>query len=514
MIRGADGPLRRSILIAMKVRINRLVTQVIAIPFLLTAGGLALARDAEALRPKLTIDSSPADRSGADAGYAEVVERVSPSVVSIVTESRGGGGGQSQLPEELFNDPFFRRFFEGMRPDFRQPAPQPRRQGQGSGVLLTPDGFIATNNHVVDGADKIEVILANGRDKYNAEVVGRDPGTDVALIKIDAKGLPAATLGDSSKLRAGDRVLAIGNPFGLSQTVTSGIVSALKRTNLGITGERGYESFIQTDASINPGNSGGPLIDHLGRVVGINTAIFGRAGGNIGIGFAIPINMAVDIADRLQSTGEVERGYLGILLGQLTPELAEGFGIEANGVLVNEVQPDTPAQKAGFKAGDVILAYQGQEVTDMAELRLRVANTAPGTEAKFEVLREGKRQTLTAKIGKLPSEGGIASGPGRGDRPDGQGREFIPGVQITALTDELRQQLGVPENVNGVVIRQVDPDSDAAAAGLAQGMVIQRVGNHPAASVAEAMKALRDAKDRVILYVFDGEYSRFVTVKR
>lgn len=498
-------------IISMKIRTIRNLKQLMLIS-LLVGGGIALARDGEALRPKLTIDSKDPDRTGPAAGYADVVDRISPSVVSIMTESRGAAG-QGDLPEELFNDPFFRRFFEGMRPDSRQQQmPQPKRQAEGSGVIVTSDGYIVTNNHVVDKADKIEVVLANGKDKYKGEIVGRDPGTDVALVKIDAKNLTPATLGDSSKLRVGDTVLAIGSPFGLSQTVTTGIVSALKRANLNIT-EGGYESFIQTDASINPGNSGGPLIDHQGRVVGINTAIFGRAGGNIGIGFAIPINMAVDILDRLQTKGEVERGYLGLWLGELTPELAEGFGIEAKGVLVNEVQSGTPAAKAGFKSGDVVLTYQGQEVTDMSDLRMRVANTPPGTQAKFDIMREGKRQTITATIEKKPSDETIASSR-QGGLPGGRPQEFLPGVQITGLTDEIRNQFNIPEEINGVIVREVDPNSAAAEAGLAQGNVIRMVGNRPVQSVNDAMNAVKDARKRVNLYVFTGQISRYITVSR
>lgn len=509
MVQGADGRPRLSI-ISMKIRTTRNLKQWLLISLLL-GGGIALARDGEALRPKLTIDTKDPDRSGPAAGYADVVDRIAPSVVSIMTESRGPAG-QGDLPEELFNDPFFRRFFEGMRPDSRQQMPQPKRQAEGSGVIVTSDGYIVTNNHVVDKADKIEVVLANGKDKFKGEIVGRDPGTDVALLKIDAKNLTPAVLGDSSKLRVGDTVLAIGSPFGLSQTVTTGIVSALKRANLNIT-EGGYESFIQTDASINPGNSGGPLIDHQGRVVGINTAIFGRAGGNIGIGFAIPVNMAVDILDRLMTKGEVERGYLGLWLGDLTPDLAEGFGIEAKGVLVNEVQSDTPAAKAGFKSGDVVLSYQGQEVTDMADLRMRVANTPPGTQAKFDIMREGKPQTLTATIEKKPSDEQMASSR-PGGQSGGRSQEFLPGVQITALTDEIRNQFNIPEDVKGVIIREVDPESAAAEAGLTQGNVIRMVGNRPVPSVADAMAAVREARKRVNLYVYNGQISRYVTVTR
>lgn len=485
----------------------------VAIPILMAAG-LVHGRDGQALRPKLTIDSRDPDRSGPTAGYADIVDRVAPSVVSILVESRGSSGRNSnQIPEDL--DPFLRRFFEGMRPEFRQQIPQRKRQAEGSGVVVTSDGYILTNNHVVEGADKVQVILANGRDKYKGEVIGRDPGTDVALLKIEATNLPVATLGDSSKLRVGDTVIAIGSPFGLSQTVTTGIVSALKRTNLGITGARGYESFIQTDASINPGNSGGPLIDHQGRVVGINTAIFGATGGNIGIGFAIPINMAVDILDKLQTKGEVERGYLGLLLGEMTPELAEGWGIEARGVLVNDVVQGGPAEKAGFKQGDVILSFQGQKVPDMADLRMMVANTQPGTVAKFDILRGGKPQTISATIGKLPTDGKVASGGRQGQGGGDRSQEFLTGVQVTGLSDDLRNQLNIPDDVKGVVIGEVEPGSPAADAGLAQGQVIRRVGDREISSVQDAVNAAKEARGkRLNLLIYDGEVSRYVSVAR
>ena len=335
---------------------------------------------------------------------------IAPSVVSIAVSKK-----VQAIPAaapDILNDPFFRDFFGG-RIDPRQLQPQqprrqqqPRQQGMGSGVILTSDGYIATNNHVVAGADQIEVTLSGSRKTYDAEVIGADEATDVALLKIDAQQLPAATLGDNSQIRVGDTVLAIGNPFGLSQTVTTGIVSALGRNNLSITD---YGNFIQTDASINPGNSGGALIDNKGRVIGINTAIFSRSGGNQGIGFAIPINLAVDIMARLSADGQIERGYLGVMLTNLTPELAKGFGVEPEGALVNQIMADTPAADAGFEEGDVVVAYDGKPVKNMAELRMRVANTRPNSKVKFDIVRNGESKTLGVKIGLLPRSDELAS---------------------------------------------------------------------------------------------------------
>ncbi len=347
-----------------------------------------------------------------------------------------------------------------------------------------------------------------------------DKYTDIALIKIEGKGLPAATLGDSSNLRVGDTVLAIGNPFGLDQTVTTGIVSALNRDNMDIVrgqnGFGGYENFIQTDASINPGNSGGALVDHLGRVVGINTAIFSRVGGNIGIGFAIPVNMAVSIANRLEDTGTVERGYLGVMLGELTPELAQGFGLDdESGVLVQQVLRDSPAGKGGFQAGDLIKSYRGEAVTEMNRLRFKVADTAPGTEAEFGVIRDGKDKTLTVKIGRLPEDFRSAA-VGRAPEEEEKSAAFLDGVEIANVNDEVRVRLRLPDEVtDGVVVTSVEANSKAAEAGLQAGQVILEVARKPVATVAEATQALKQAEgDVVLLRISAGKTSRFVAIER
>lgn len=481
---------------------------------------LVWAKDNAGLRNQLQVESSPPERTGPLAGYADVVEKIAPSVVSIVVSKKADA-----LPvgvPDMFNDPLFREFFGGrIDPRRLQPRergdfdrPQPREQGMGSGVIITSDGYIATNNHVVEGADKIEVHLPGDRETYEGKIIGTDPATDVALIKIDGQQLPTATIGDSSQLKPGDTVLAVGNPFGLSETVTTGIVSAIGRNNLSITD---YGNFIQTDASINPGNSGGALVDNKGRVIGINTAIFTRSGGNQGIGFAIPVNQAVDIMDRLLADGEIQRGFLGVTLSDLTPDLARGFGVSAKGALVNEVIPDTPAAKAGIQEGDVITAYNGEEVDNMAELRLRVANTRPNTKADFEIVRNGKEKTVAVEIGLLPKADGLAANAqrrGKGWNDESKSGDLLPGLEVADLSESTRAAYGVPANVSGVVVTEVDPNSAAAEAGIRKGDVITSVAREEVASVADALEARHSFKgDVLLLRVVNAEGSRFLAVE-
>ena len=351
-------------------------------------------------------------------------------------------------------------------------------------------------------------------DGSEAEVVGTDPATDLALIKIDRSDLPFVQVGDSAQMKPGDTVLAIGNPFGLSQTVTTGIVSAIGRKSLGITGRNGYENFIQTDASINPGNSGGALIDNKGRLIGINTAIFSRSGGNNGIGFAIPVNLAVDIMDRLLADGEVRRGFLGVTIGDVTPDLAQGFGVEPKGALVNEVNPDTPAAAAGMKPGDIIVNFDGNEVTDVAALRFVVANTNPGKKVDVDVIRQGKTETLKVQLGKLPGSEVASTGRRTEGSPSAK-TEFLPGVEVASLTEDARNQVNLPEGMNGVVVVSVDASSKAADAGLRSGDVVVSVNRQNVSSPADAAKASKNASGRVIvLRIFNQGGSRFLAVEK
>ncbi len=449
--------------------------------------------------PKLTVQETPIDRDiRAATSVAPVVKKVAPSVVNIYSTVT-----IRERPNPLFNDPFFRRFFGE---DFGgQDQPRSRRQQSlGSGVIVSPDGYVLTANHVVEGADKVKVALASGEKEFDAKVIGTDPATDTAVLKVDGKNLPAITLADSDKLEVGDRVLAIGNPFGVGQTVTVGIVSALGRGGFGINN---YENFIQTDAAINPGNSGGALVDAEGRLVGINTWIISRSGGFQGLGFAVPINMARYVMERLISEGKVTRGYLGLWLQpEMTPELAQQFSLpNMNGALVTRVDPDSPAAKAGFKEGDFVTEFNGQKVKDMRQLRLMVSQTAPGSKATLKLVRDGKEKTLTATLGEIPKEVLARSGqlqPGERGKSE---RDALDGVEVTDLDAQARREAAVPANVRGALVTQVAPDSNAAEAGLRPGDVLVEINRQPVRSADEAVTLSEKAKtDRLLLRVWRG----------
>ncbi|HEY9173833.1 MAG TPA: Do family serine endopeptidase, partial [Verrucomicrobiae bacterium] len=366
---------------------------------------LAAAPAWAAATPKLKTDNSPLPADARPAlTFKPIVKKVTPSVVNIYSAKTVR---QTPAFAPFFDDPFFRQFF-GV--PFENVPRERREQSLGSGVIATEDGYILTNNHVVDGADEIKVALADDKSVYDAKVIGTDPQTDIAVLKIEGKNLPAITITDSDQLEVGDIVLAIGNPFGVGQTVTMGIVSAKGRGGMGIVD---YEDFIQTDASINPGNSGGALVDAAGRLVGINQSIISRSGGNQGIGFSVPINLARYVMERLIADGKVTRGYLGVMIQPVTPDLAKEFKLPDNtGALIGDVTKDSPAEDAGLKEGDVIIEFNGKKVTDSRHLRLLVSQTAPGTKADVKLLRDGKEKNLTVKLGELP-EGGLARSDGR-----------------------------------------------------------------------------------------------------
>src|ERR1035437_7382607 len=413
------------------------------------------------------------------------------------------------VPEGFgLNDPFWRRFFGdqfGQQMPNRQLSP-PRQHGLGSGVIVTKDGYVLTNNHVVDNAGEVKVTLQDGRE-YTAKVIGRDPKSDIAVIKIDASNLPAVSMADSDKVQVGDIVLAIGNPFGVGQTVTTGIVSATGRGNLGI---EDYEDFIQTDAAINPGNSGGALVDVEGRLIGINTAIYSRTGGNYGIGFAIPSDLARNVMDSLISYGSVARGYLGVMIHDVTPGLAKEFKLkDSSGALVVEVVPKGPADKAGFKDGDVVLEYNGKKVIDSRRLRLAVGETKPGTTVPVKILRDGSTRNLEVTVQQLPGTEQLA----KNNNPDNTDNGTLNGVGVTDLDQQTRQQLKLPDSVNGVVITQVKPDSAAAEAGLKQGDVIQEINRHSVKTAEEAVKLTENTKDKVtLLRIWSNGGSHYVVV--
>jgi serine protease Do len=454
-------------------------------------------------------DTSRAAETGPITTFAPVVKRAMPAVVNIssskVVKEQGQEGGQG-----LFNDPFFRQFFGGRVPQQEQPRSQ-RATSLGSGVVVSADGYILTNNHVVDGATDVKVSFAN-KEEYPAKVIGSDKYADVAVLKINKTGLTTLPFADSARAEVGDVVLAIGEPFGLGQTVTMGIISAKGRAGLGI--ER-FEDFIQTDAAINRGNSGGALIDSRGDLVGINTAILsGETGGNQGIGFAIPANLARNIMDQILKNGKVTRGFMGILPQELTPEMAKAFGIpNTHGVAIAQVEPNSPAQKAGLKVSDVITAVNGSPVDDVNAFRLQVAGFAPNTTINLKVERSGQTVNVPVTLGELNPEADN-KGDGEGNLPSGGEKGALKGLSVQALTPDLRQQLHTPEGTQGVVITEVDPESAASAAGLEQGDIITQVNRKPVTNTSDFNAAVRAgaSSESTLLLVRSPQGTHFVVV--
>lgn len=416
------------------------------------------------------------------ASFSDIVKRVAPSVVKITSEMKAKRVRLNGADNPAFNDPMFRQFFGGRVPEMERPA----QSGLGSGVIISSDGYIVTNNHVVDGADQLKVTLDDGRELI-AKVIGRDPLTDIAVIKVDAKDLPAVTFADTNKIEVGDRVLAIGNPFGIGETVTSGIVSA-KGRRVGILSDvKGFENFIQTDAAINPGNSGGALIDIDGRVIGINTAILSRSGGFQGVGLAVPANLVTQVADGLAKNGKVVRGFLGVSVQDISPALADSFGLKNRaGALVAEVTPDSPAAKAGLKEGDVITSFNGETVADANRLTLEVTAVAPGTKVNLDVLRDGKIQRLAATTSERPAR---FAGGGRSldSVSSGDDEGVLNGVAVEDLTPEARREMNIPGRLQGAVVTQVAPDSASARAGVSAGDVILEINRQRVTSAEEAI---------------------------
>ena len=375
----------------------------------------------------------------------------------------------------------------------------------GSGVIVSPDGYIITNNHVVDGASELTVTLPDKRE-FKAKIVGTDPKTDLAVVKINASNLPYVRWGDSSKLQVGEYVLAVGNPFGLNSTVTLGIVSALGRGHMGITQ---YEDFIQTDAAINPGNSGGALVNTAGELIGINTAIVSQTGGYQGVGFAVPANMAKPVYESLVKTGKVVRGYLGVAIQELTQNLAKSFGLkQAKGALVSSVAEDSPAERAGIKQGDVIVAYQGNPIEDPAVLQREVTRTPVGTKATLKVIRDGREQEVTATIGEQSETAKVASA-------DSSMENALAGVEVQSLDLQTARELGLHGKVQGVVVVNVEPDSLADRAGLAQGDVIKEINRQPIKSVRDYERVASNLKkdESVLLLINRRGTALFITVK-
>jgi serine protease Do len=431
-------------------------------------------------------DNAPVPLGTFANGFASVLKPALPAVVNIHTSKIVK---QKSYEMPFFNDPFFRQFFGDQ---FGNLKPQPQRETSlGSGVIITSDGTILTNNHVIDGATDIKVDLADKRD-FTAKLVGTDPQSDIAVLKINATSLPTLPIGDSSKLQVGDVVLAIGDPFGIGETATMGIVSAKGRGGLGI---ENYENFIQTDAAINPGNSGGAMIDLHGDLVGINTAILtGGGGGNQGIGFAIPIDMARNVMNQIVEHGKVVRGFLGLIPQDVSPEIAKEFGLnQPTGALVGSVDPDTPAGRAGLKRGDIILKVNGTEVNSANDLRLKISQTAPGTPVDLTVWRDNKSQDVKVRLGELPTQNAQKG------QSESNGPGTMQGVQVQDVSPDMTDELGVPNGTHGVVITSVDPASAAAGAGLERGMIIQEINHKPVNNVREYRQALAGADDHPVL---------------
>ncbi|MCW8885446.1 MAG: DegQ family serine endoprotease [Motiliproteus sp.] len=409
---------------------------------------------------------------------APMVDRVLPAVVNISTRSSA-----STQANPLLRDPFFKHFFEDFLGPRALPQPQQRsNQSLGSGVIVdAAKGWVVTNHHVIDKADEITVTLRDKRS-FEAELIGSDPETDIAILKIEADDLVAVTIGDSANLRVGDFVVAMGNPFGLGQTVTYGIVSALGRSGLGI---EGYQNFIQTDASINPGNSGGALVTTQGKLVGINTAIIGPNGGNVGIGFAVPTRMMNAVMEQIIDHGEVKRGQLGVLIQDLTRDLANAFGLEQQGgALVAQVVEDSPAEKAGIEAGDVITGVDGQTVSGSSELRNLIGMQRLGSRVEIKLLRDGREKTYKVKLVERNSEM-LASA---------SASDSTRGLTLSPIPDDLQGQ------VSGVAVTQVAPDSRAWQAGIRSGDIIRSIDRKSITTVKEAIKKLRN-DDRVLLHI-------------
>ena len=442
--------------------------------------------------------------AGSRDSYADVVKVVSPAVVTIRTE-----GKAKASPTDFQGDDLLRRFFgDQFGQDFGERQTRPRffkQRALGSGVIVSRDGYILTNYHVVDGANQIRVDLKDGRT-LDAKLVGTDKPSDLALIKINATDLEALSLGDSDAVQVGDVVLAVGNPLGIGQTVTMGIISAKGRSTS--VGDGSYEDFLQTDAPINHGNSGGALVDTRGELIGINSQILSNSDGNIGIGFAIPSNMARNVMDQLRSKGHVTRAQLGVHVQAITSDMAKSLGLSSvDGAIVASVDPGSAADRAGLRQGDVIQSFDGQTVHDTNTLRNQVAESQPGASATLKVLRDGSQRTLTAKLDE--ASGGDHANSGRESGDD----QAALGVSVEPLTPELASRVGAPKGVHGVVIDEVSPDGRAADAGLQSGDVIEQVNRQAIGSVAELRTAVRSGSSRPLLLLINRQGNDiFVTV--
>ena len=435
--------------------------------------------------------------------FAPVVQKVMPSVVSIYSSRQVTSENRDR---DWLNAPLFRRFFGDQWLGGQTLTPQERRtRSMGSGVIISPDGYIATNHHVVEASTEIKVLLSDRRE-FAARLVGTDSKTDLAVLKIEQTGLPALTFADSSKVQVGDVVLAVGNPFDVGQAVSMGIVSA---TGRGLGGEN-YEDFIQTDAAINPGNSGGALVNAEGRLIGINTAIMSRTGGNQGVGFAIPSSMARNVTDQIIHSGKVSRAFLGVMIQPITADLAKAFKLsKSEGSLISDVNPGSPAERAGLKSGDVITKVDDHAVADSRALRLMIGEMSPGKTVQLAVVRDGIERRYSVTLGEQPSDkvawsnvfGGASS------------LRALDGVSLEALTPDSARQYGLTRNMKGVAVRRVDPDSVAAKAGLEAGDVILEVNRHPVTSTEDVNRYIGESQtDTALLFVKHEDETRYLAI--
>ena len=440
--------------------------------------------------PVVRVETTPVNRDARlGASFSPVVKKAAPSVVNIYT-TRFIKERPAWNPFQ--NDPVFRQFFGGTR----------KKEGLGSGVIVTSDGYILTANHVVADADEIKISFGENKKEFPARLVGRDDLTDVAVLKIDASGLPAATLADSDQLEVGDVVLALGNPFNIGQTVTMGIVSALGRSGPG---------FIQTDAAINKGNSGGALVDAEGRLIGINTEIVSPNGGNLGIGLAVPINLARHVLERLISDGKIMRGYAGnILLQDIDAGLAKQFNLSGqDGALVGDVEADSPAARAGLKSGDVITGINGRPITGADNFNITLSQLEPGTQAALAIIRNGAATNLSVKLIELPPTADSTSEQ-KNSQPDKSMPDALDGVTVADIEPEIRRQLRVPLTIQGALVSELNRNSNAAEARLMRGDIIVEVNHQPVADAADAVRLCKAAKgDQILVKVWrrNGDFA-------
>jgi Do/DeqQ family serine protease len=490
-----------------KTRAFFILAGILSLSIFLSSGckNLLGANDPSAVPNQPAAPPEPVVVDGARTSYADIVEKVAPAVVKITSEHKEKAE-QLGSPGEQPGIPFP---FGGQQPQRRGPSIQ---RGLGSGVIVSADGTILTNNHVIEGAEKVQVELTDKRS-FEAKVVGADKLSDLALLKVDAKDLPYLNFGDSDRVRVGDVVLAIGNPLGIGQTVTAGIISAKgRRTGLS---DGSFEDFLQTDAPINEGNSGGPLINVSGEMIGINSQILSRSGGNIGIGFSIPSNMAKSVIDQLEKDGKVHRGQMGVVVQNVTADLAESFKLKGlEGVVVAQVKKDSAADKAGIKTGDVILSLNGEKIEDSNILRNKVAATAPGTEITLKIQRDGGEQdvklTLNEASQDSPAEGlGTGTGPSKESGPADSGKL---GITVEPLTSDLAKKLGLPADTKGLVVADVDADGPAAEAGIREADVILSVNRQEVQTVDEMKDALSKSPSKALLLVSRRGQALFLPV--